>query len=138
MGQSIKIKIAGNEYPLVASSPEMERLMRLAAEAINQKLTAYDAKYPNKSLSDKLSFVALNEAVGRLTYQKKLSDAGDEAKALQEDVEAAVSPTCFNQQVPRNREHSGRQGQAKVTFRDCTPGVRRWISEPARISNLIH
>ena len=125
MGQSIKIKIAGNEYPLVASSPEMERLMRLAAEAINQKLTAYDAKFPNKSLSDKLSFVALNETVSRLTYQKRLADAGDEAAKLQEDVEkkTAVSPTCFNQQVPRNREHSGRQGQAKVTFRDCTPCV---------------
>ena len=38
MGQNIKIKIAGNEYPLVASSPEMERMMRLAADAINQKL----------------------------------------------------------------------------------------------------
>ena len=87
MGQSIKIKIAGNEYPLVASSPEMERLMRLAAEAINQKLTAYDAKFPNKSLSDKLSFVALNETVSRLTYQKRLSDASEEAKGLQEDVE---------------------------------------------------
>ena len=88
MGQSIKIKIAGNEYPLVASSPEMERLMRLAAEAINQKLTAYDAKFPNKSLSDKLSFVALNETVSRLTYQKKLSEASDEAKKLQEDVDS--------------------------------------------------
>ena len=43
MGQNIKIKIAGNEYPLVASSPEMERMMRLAADAINQKLAAYDA-----------------------------------------------------------------------------------------------
>ena len=62
MGQSIKIKIAGNEYPLVAATPEMEQLMRLAAEAINQKLTAYDAKFPNKSLSDKLSFVALRDS----------------------------------------------------------------------------
>ena len=43
MGQNIKIKIAGNEYPLVASSPEMERMMRLAADAINQTLAAYDA-----------------------------------------------------------------------------------------------
>ncbi len=88
MGQSIKIIIAGNEYPLVASSPEMERLMRLAAEAINQKLTAYDARFPNKSLSDKLAFVALNETVSRLTYQKRLSDTGEEAQKLQEDVES--------------------------------------------------
>lgn len=88
MGQSIKIKIAGNEYPLVAATPEMEQLMRLAAEAINQKLTAYDAKFPNKSLSDKLSFVALNETVTRLTYQKRIADAGEEASKLQEDVES--------------------------------------------------
>jgi len=88
MGQSIKIKIAGNEYPLVASSPEMERLMRLAGEGVNQKLSAYDAKFPNKSLSDKLAFVALNEAVSRLTYQKRLSDVVDEAGRLQEDVES--------------------------------------------------
>ena len=90
MGQNIKIKIAGNEYPLVASSPEMERMMRLAAEAINQKLTVYDAKFPNKSLSDKLSFVALNEAVGRLSFQKRLSDVDAEAKRLQENVESYI------------------------------------------------
>ena len=91
MGQNIKIKIAGNEYPLVASSPEMERMMRLAADAINQKLAAYDAKYPNKTLSDKLSFVALNEAVGRLAYQKRVADADAEAKKkLQEDVESYI------------------------------------------------
>ncbi len=98
MGQNIKIKIAGNEYPLVASSPEMERLMRLAADAINRKLTAYDAKYPNKTLSDKLSFVALNEAVGRLAYQKRLADADAEAGKLQEDVESYI----------RNIEKDGR------------------------------
>ena len=90
MGQNIKIKIAGNEYPLVASSPEMERMMRLAVDAINQKLAAYDAKYPNKTLSDKLSFVALNEAVGRLAYQKRVADADSEAKKLQEDVESYI------------------------------------------------
>lgn len=90
MGQKINIKIAGNEYPLVASSPEMERMMRLAAEAINQKLTAYDAKFPNKSLTDKLSFVALNEAVGRLTWQKRFSDAEAEEKRLQENVESYI------------------------------------------------
>ena len=76
----------------------MERMMRLAADAINQKLTAYDAKYPNKTLSDKLSFVALNEAVGRLAYQKRLADADAEAKRLQEDVESYI----------RNIEKDGR------------------------------
>ena len=98
MGQNMKIEIAGVEYPLVASSPEMERMMSLAADAINQKLTAYDAKDPNMTLSNRLSFVALNEAVGRLAYQKRLADADAEAKRLQEDVESYI----------RNIEKDGR------------------------------
>lgn len=98
MDQSIKIKIAGNEYPLKASTPEMEQLMRLAAEAINQTLTAYDAKFPNKSLSDKLSFVALNEAICRLSYQRKTAEAAEEARKLQEGVESYL----------RNIEKEGR------------------------------
>ena len=88
MDQSITLKIAGIEYALKASTPEMEQMMRLAAEAINQKLTVYDAKYPNKSLSDKLSFVALNEAIARISYQRKLAGASEEARKLQEDVES--------------------------------------------------
>ena len=82
MEQSITLKIAGKDYPLKANSPEMEQLMRLAAESINQKLAAYDAKFPDKTLVDKLSFVALNETVSRMSYQKRLSSAGEEAKAL--------------------------------------------------------
>ncbi len=88
MDQSITIKIAGNEYPLKAASPQIEQMMRIAAETINKKLNAYDAKYPNKSLADKLSFVALNETVGRLALQKKLENATEEARKLQEDMEA--------------------------------------------------
>lgn len=87
MAQSIKIRIAGIEYPLMASSPQMEQMMRLAAESINQKLAAYDAKFPDKSLADKLAFVALNEAIGRLTNQKKISEASKEAERLQEEVD---------------------------------------------------
>ena len=65
MGQNIKIKIAGVEYPLVASSPEMERMMRLAADAINQKLTAYDAKYPKRLQEDVESYIRNIEKDGR-------------------------------------------------------------------------
>lgn len=87
MAQSIKIRIAGIEYPLMASSPQMEQMMRLAAESINQKLAAYDAKFPDKSLADKLAFVALNEAIGRLTNQKRYSEVSQEAEMLQEEVD---------------------------------------------------
>lgn len=82
MAQSITLKIAGKEYPLKADTPEMEQLMRYAAETINQKLQAYDAKFPDKTLVDKLSFVALNETVNRLSAQKKLSIAAEEAKRM--------------------------------------------------------
>ena len=88
MEQSITIKIAGNEYPLKAATPQIEQMIRIAAETIGKKLSAYDAKYPNKSLADKLSFVALNETVGRLSLQKKLEQATEEARKLQEDMEA--------------------------------------------------
>ena len=82
MEQSITIKIAGKDYPLKATSPEMEQLMRIAAETINQKLAGYDAKFPDKTLVDKLSFVALNETVSRLSYQKRLSSANEEVKRM--------------------------------------------------------
>ena len=42
----------------------------------------YDAKFPDKTLADKLSFVALNETVSRMSYQKKLSSVNEEAKAM--------------------------------------------------------
>ena len=76
------IKIAGKDYPLKATSPEMEQLMRLAAETINQKLAVYDAKFPDKTLVDKLSFVALNETVSRMSFQKRLSSVSEEAKRM--------------------------------------------------------
>ena len=82
MEQSITIKIAGKDYPLKATSPEMEQLMRLAAETINQKLAVYDAKFPDKTLVDKLSFVALNETVSHMSYQKRLSSVNEEAKRM--------------------------------------------------------
>lgn len=82
MDQSITLKIAGKDYSLKASSPEMEQLMRVAAEAINKKVAAYDAKFPDKTTADKLAFVALSETVGRLSYQKKLSSVNDEVKRM--------------------------------------------------------
>lgn len=86
MEQSITIKIAGKDYPLKVTSPEMEQLMRTAAENINQKLAAFDAKYPDKTLVDKLAFVTLTETVSKLSYQKKLSAINEEAKRMLEQT----------------------------------------------------
>ena len=49
---------------------------------IRIKVNAYDAKFPDKTLVDKLSFVALNETVSRMSHQKKLSSVNEEAKAM--------------------------------------------------------
>lgn len=93
MEQSITIKIAGTLYPLKATSPEAERLMRIAADSINKKLADYDAMYPSTSLADKLSFVAMNEAVSRLVFEERLADAKSEAKKLQEDLDTYLKDT---------------------------------------------
>ena len=91
MDQSITIKIAGTDYPLKASSPEMEQLMRIAAETINKKIAAYDARFPERSLADKLSFVALNETVSRLATQRKMEALADEAARLKKDTDDYLS-----------------------------------------------
>lgn len=69
--QNITLKIAGKEYALKAKSPEMEQIMRLSAEEINSVLAKYDEKFPDRSLSDKLAFVTLNETMARLTAERK-------------------------------------------------------------------
>ena len=91
MAQNIKLKIAGSEYPMVATSPDMEEAMRLAADEINRKYNSYDAKYPDKTPLDKLIIVTLNETVNRIACQKKMQQLGAEAKALQDDVEAYLA-----------------------------------------------
>lgn len=91
MAQNIKLKIAGNEYPMVAATPEMEEAMRLAAEEINRKFNSYDSKYPDKAPLDKLIIVTLNETVNRIACQKKMQQLGVEAKELQDEIEAYVA-----------------------------------------------
>lgn len=88
MDQSITLKIAGREYPLKASSPEMEQLMRLAAEDVNKMLARYTEKYQDKTLEDKLAFVTLQEAVFKISAQRKAQALTDEVEALKKDTEA--------------------------------------------------
>ena len=87
MAQNIKLKIAGIEYPMAVNSSEMEETMRIAAEEINRKFSLYDAKYPDKTTLDKLIIVTLNETVNRIACQKKMMQLGEEAKALQDDLD---------------------------------------------------
>jgi len=86
MDQSITLKIAGKEYPLKAATPEMEQMMRIAAEAIGKRLAQYDAKFPEKELVDKLVFVTLNETVNRIAVQRKLAAQEEGEKKLLDEI----------------------------------------------------
>lgn len=85
--QSIKLNIGGRVYPMVANSPEMESVLRMAAESINKKLAMYSAKYPTVDLADKLVFVAMNEAVSALKSKKEFSLADQETKEIEKLLE---------------------------------------------------
>lgn len=81
--QNITLKIAGKEYALKAKSPEMEQIMRLSAEEINSVLAKYDEKFPDRSLSDKLAFVTLNETMARLTAERKFTRLSREVEEFE-------------------------------------------------------
>ena len=88
MAQSITLKIAGTEYQLAANTPETEQRMRLAAEDINAMLMKYDSRFPERPLVDKLAFVALQEAVGKIAGQQSVIAVKNEIDALQADTDA--------------------------------------------------
>ncbi|MBR1872610.1 MAG: cell division protein ZapA [Bacteroidales bacterium] len=82
MEQRIKIRIAEREYSMKASTPQSEELIRLAATSINSRINGYLAKYPDKPMTDILSFVALNEVINGISMQRKLDSAKAEAERL--------------------------------------------------------
>ena len=88
MAQDITLKVAGKPYRLSAATPEMEQLMRLAAADVTAMMTKFDARFPESSPEDKLAFVAIQEAAGKLSAQKKMSCLVEEIQALDADVAA--------------------------------------------------
>jgi len=86
MAQDITLKVAGKPYRLSAASPEMEQLMRLAAADVSEMVTKFDARFPDSSPEDKLVFVAIQEAAGKLSAQKRMSRLVAEVEELQGDV----------------------------------------------------
>lgn len=85
-GQNITLKIAGKEYPLKAKSPEAEQIMRLAAEDINAMLAHYTASYPDKSDMDRLAFVTLSQAVGKISAQRAAAKLATEVDSLDDKL----------------------------------------------------
>ena len=86
MGQSITLKIQGKEYELVTDTPEMERLMRLAAEEVDSMLAEYDNTYSNVPKEEKLVFAAVREAVGKFRAMKELDMYKADVKSLESQL----------------------------------------------------
>ena len=86
MEQNIKLEIAGRQFQLKASSPEMEQSMRFAAEDINKMLERYTEKYPDKDFVEMLLFVTLTQTVSRFSAQRKLNSNTAEHEKLASDL----------------------------------------------------
>ena len=87
MAQSINIKIAGRQYNLSATSPEHEEVIRKAAEDVNRKISQYQEKFPNKGLTEILSFMALNVCMSNILLQKKVKGMKDAEENLASELE---------------------------------------------------
>lgn len=87
MDQKISIRIAGRTFNLTASTPETEQLYREAADAINERFSAYTRSHPGKTVPDLMSLVALNETVLRIGFQKDIARLREEEALLQKDLE---------------------------------------------------
>ncbi|MBR5075446.1 MAG: cell division protein ZapA [Bacteroidales bacterium] len=88
MAQDITLNVAGKPFRLSAASPEMEQLMRLAAQDVTAMLAKFDSRFPESSYEDKLVFAAVQEAAGKLSAQKKMSRLVGEVESLEADVAA--------------------------------------------------
>lgn len=86
--QRIKLVISGREYPMGAESPEMEQLMRLAAEDVNELLKKFNEQFPTTPFEDKLMIVAVREAAAKLLSQRNMRRLENEADSLAQDLGA--------------------------------------------------
>ena len=91
MDQNITLKIAGRDFPLKASSPEMEASMRIAAEDINKLMARYDEKYPDKEFAEKLLFVTLTETVGKIAALRKVNSMTDAEQKIMMELKAYLA-----------------------------------------------
>ena len=87
MGQSIKIKIAEREYPLLVNSPEQEEDIRKAAQEINRQIQAYQNRYADKTLVEILSIMALNVCVSNIALNRQASSFKEEECNLAKELE---------------------------------------------------
>ena len=86
MEQSIKVKIAGYTFPLKVNSQEQEEYIRKSAQEINRQITAFQTRYPNKSLIEILSIMSLNVCITNMTLSKQMKDFKDAEESLAKEL----------------------------------------------------
>ena len=86
MAQSINIKIAGHPYNISATSAGHEEVIRKAADMLNQKISQYQEKFPNKGMTEIVSFMALNVCMSNIMLQKQVTSLKDAEEALASEL----------------------------------------------------
>ncbi|MBR2127997.1 MAG: cell division protein ZapA [Bacteroidales bacterium] len=84
--QSIRIKIAGREYPLKVTSPEQEEVIRKAADDIRKMTEAYQQRFKDKQMIEILSLVALNVCISNITLNRQIKNLEKGEEALAKEI----------------------------------------------------
>jgi cell division protein ZapA len=87
--QSIKIIIAGREYPFKIEKEEHEERIRKAGRIIEDRLLEYKQRYSDKDMQDFLALEALRFAVKTIELEAKASstEQADKLKQLDEQLD---------------------------------------------------
>ena len=84
---SVNITIAGRPYSLTATSAEHEGVIRKAAEELNSKIAQYQEKFPSKTMTEILSFLALNICMNSIVLQKQVKSMKNAEDILAKELE---------------------------------------------------
>lgn len=86
MARKIKLRVAGKEHVLDAETPELERMMRIAAEQTNDILAGFDVRFHDTRIEDKLTFAAIQLGVGKLWAERELELLKSDLRLLEEQL----------------------------------------------------
>lgn len=88
MAQNITLTLAGKEYKMSASTPEVEEALRKCAARINKKYAEWTKNFIGKPREDILAMIAMEESVGAFRTDRELELAQEECRQLESQLEA--------------------------------------------------
>jgi len=93
---SIKIIIAGREYPFKINHEEEEERIRKAGKLINDRLIQYKQRFSDRDVQDFLALEALRLAVKTFELETKAGSTGqaNKLKQLDEQLNAFLSQSA--------------------------------------------